>query len=286
MMYSMININKSFDDDLKIVPWWSFGKTVLATAVFKLIDQKKLDINKNYYGLKGTLKQLLRHEAGLPDYASSKLYHEAVLKNDMPWSFDDMVEITGSGKLLFEPGEGWQYSNIGYYYISKLIEETTQMELEDALCDLLFTPLGINDVKVALDASDLSGCIHVKKEYKPRWLYHGMIIGSLRSACLFLHELATGNLISQSSFEIMQETYDLYFDIGNRPWKKPSYAHGLMIDHQEGVDYSIGHTGMGPDSVIAVYHYFTPPCTVAVSMETNDQGIVEFEVEKLRKVQV
>ncbi len=281
-MYSIIGETSSYEGDLGLVPWWSFGKTVLAIAVFKLIDQEKLDLNKSYYNLKGTLKQLLRHEAGLSDYASSKLYHEAVLNNETPWSFDDMIKITQSEMLLFEPGEGWQYSNIGYYYIRKLIEETTQMSLEDALYDLIFTPVGIVDVKVASEKSDLNGCKFVKEGYEPGWLYHGMVIGSLRSACLLLHELSTGNLISQTSFDIMQDTYDLNFDIGNRPWKKPSYAHGLMIDHQEGDDYSIGHTGMGPESVIAVYHYFTPPCTIAVSSETNDQGIVEFKVEKLR----
>lgn len=42
-MYSIIGETSSFKDDLKIVPWWSFGKTVLAIAVFKLIDQEKLD---------------------------------------------------------------------------------------------------------------------------------------------------------------------------------------------------------------------------------------------------
>lgn len=281
-MYSIIGQSNSSEDDLELVPWWSFGKTVLAIAIFKLIDQKKLNLNKSYYNLKGTLKQLLRHEAGLPDYANSKLYHEAVLNNKTPWSFDEMIKITQSDILLFEPGESWQYSNIGYYYICKLIEETTQMTLEAALYDLLFTPVGIVDVKVALEKCDLEGCKFIKEGYDPGWLYHGMVIGSLRSACLLLHELSTGNLISRISYETMRDTYDLNFDIGNRPWKKPSYAHGLMIDHQVGKDYSIGHTGMGPESVIAVYHYFTPPCTIAVSKKTNDQGSVEFEVEKLR----
>ncbi|MBI9010716.1 MAG: hypothetical protein JEZ08_00685 [Clostridiales bacterium] len=113
--------------------------------------------------------------------------------------------------------------------ILKLIEETTQMTLEDASYDLIFTPLNVTDVKVVLEKGALKECKHVKEGYEPRWLYHGMIIGSLRSACLLLHGLSTGNLIGQNSFDIMQETYDLKFDIGNRPWKKPSYAHGLMI---------------------------------------------------------
>jgi CubicO group peptidase (beta-lactamase class C family) len=274
-MYYVISKNNNYSSDDKTVPWWSFGKTVLATAVMKLVEQNRLELDKSYKNIPGTLKQLLRHEAGQPDYASSKAYHEAVAVNETPWDFDQLIEKSNRHELLFQPGEGWMYSNIGYYYIRKIIEETMSCSLQEALDELIFKPLSISDVTVAGEQSDLINCSHVKEDYQPRWLYHGMLIGSLESACTILDALSKGKLVSSESLLHMKEAYELHFDIGNRPWKRPAYALGLMMDLEDG---SFGHTGMGPDSIVAVYHFPTEDMTLAVSKESVDQGEVEFEM--------
>lgn len=274
-MYCIINDDIQSSDDKK-VPWWSFGKTVLATAILKLVENGELKLEEKYL-IDGTLKQLLRHETGLSDYGGSKAYHEAVDKNQAPWSFDEMIEKTNRKELLFNPGEGWMYSNIGYYYIRRIIEETMHLSLQESLNILLFEPLSL-DVKVAEENSDLRDCIHVRENYRPKWLYHGMLVGSVESACQFLHHLANGKIINESMLNELLDVHELHFDIGDRPWKKPSYGLGIMMDLS---DRSYGHTGMGPDSVIAIYHFPKEKTTIGVSMNTQDQGIVEFKVKEL-----
>lgn len=275
-MYCYINDEIKKNGDQK-VPWWSFGKVVLASAIMKLVELGKLDLNAHYFESKGKLEQILRHEAGYPDYYSS-VYQQAVENGEEPWDFKTLIEKTQSKELLFQPGKGWSYSNIGYYYIRRLIEDTVGRSLQGALDELLFKPLGLDNVEVAIEIEQLKQCIHVKKGYHPMWLYHGMLIGTLEDACKFLHSLANGKIINQLSLSKMKEAYKISFDIGNRPWKEPGYGLGLMTDESSG---SFGHTGMGPDSVIAVYHDPTVGCTVAISMETSNQGIVEYEVEKI-----
>lgn len=277
-MYCYIKGGTIKNDDKK-VPWWSFGKVVLATAILKLVEQGKLELEQHYFESQATLKQVLRHEGGYPDYAT-KVYQEAVDQNLEPWDFETLIEKTNAKGELFELGKGWMYSNIGYYHIRRLIENTVESSLQAALNELIFDPLSLDDVAVATEPAHLHNCYHVREGYHPRWLYHGMLIGTLESACEFLHNLASGKVISHASLSIMKEAYKIPFDIGDRPWKEPGYALGLMTDESTG---SFGHTGMGPDSVFAVYHYPNIGCTVGVSMETADQGAVEYEVEKLVK---
>ncbi|WP_157950003.1 serine hydrolase domain-containing protein [Vallitalea okinawensis] len=269
-----------------LVPWWSFGKTALATCVLKLVEENQLSLSKHYFGQAGTLEQVLRHESGLKDYYC-KAYLEAVERNEIPWTFDVLLEKTNSQILLGPAGKQFHYSNIGYYYIRRLVENTMDMPLEKALYALIFDELKIKDVFVAINPEDLKVCTQgIKKEYHPSWLYHGMIIGSLNSACIFLDYLASGKIISSDMLEHMKDAYMIPFDIGNRPWQKPGYGLGLMIDAVEGRFHSFGHTGSGPGSTIAVYHFpnVNSGMTVAATSESSDQSIVENKVTNLIKI--
>lgn len=278
----MVN-HKLKEKSSTLVPWWSFGKTVLATGILKLVEEGFLNLDHHYFGLEGTLEQVLRHESGLKDYYC-KAYSEAVQSGEIPWSFEVLLEKTNSQKPLGHPGTQFHYSNIGYYYIRRLIEDTMKMPLEKALYELIFNDLCIDDVFIALEANDLNeSVVGVAKGYHPCWLYHGMIIGSLDSACILLDHLASGKIISFNMLETMKKAYMIPFDIGNRPWQKPGYALGLMIDVAEGPLHSFGHTGSGPGSTIAVYHFsnVNGGMTVAATSESSDQSVVENKVTDL-----
>jgi hypothetical protein len=54
-----------------IVPWWSFTKTVIAAAVLTLVRDGRLSLDDPVDGQPFTLRQLLQHRAGLPDYSGS-----------------------------------------------------------------------------------------------------------------------------------------------------------------------------------------------------------------------
>lgn len=50
------------------VPWWSFTKTALAIAVLLLVEDGLLQLDEKLPDEAFNTRQLLRHEAGLPDY--------------------------------------------------------------------------------------------------------------------------------------------------------------------------------------------------------------------------
>jgi D-alanyl-D-alanine carboxypeptidase len=67
---------------------------------------------------------------------------------------------------------------------------------------------------------------------------------------------------------------------GGRPWRTANYGLGLMMDVASPLGLSIGHSGMGPHSVSAVYHFpdLDPPRTVSAFAPVPDQAVVEFAV--------
>ncbi len=79
-------------------------------------------------------------------------------------------------KPIFEPRTGWAYSNIGYYHVRCLLETVYGMSIDAVLSERLFRPLGLKD------AFDLSGVQHVKSDYDPKFVYHGLVVGSLKDA--------------------------------------------------------------------------------------------------------
>jgi hypothetical protein len=75
----------------------------------------------------------------------------------------------------------------------------------------------------------------------------------------------------------MQRRFAVTADLKERPWKTAGYGLGLMMDIESPHGLCIGHSGQGPDSVAAAYHFLDldPPPTVAAFSTTDDQGIVE-----------
>jgi len=96
-----------------IVPWWSFTKTVLSAAVLSLVRDGLVQLDAAVPDGSFTLRQLLRHEAGLADYGELAEYHAAVARGEAPWTADEMLERLDATRLRYTPGASWRYSNVG-----------------------------------------------------------------------------------------------------------------------------------------------------------------------------
>jgi D-alanyl-D-alanine carboxypeptidase len=88
------------------VPWWSFTKTALAVAAMQLVAQGRLSLDANMVDGPYTLRQLLQHRAGVPDYGGLESYHQAVRHGEKPWVVEQMLDRVASGRLDFQPGGG------------------------------------------------------------------------------------------------------------------------------------------------------------------------------------
>lgn len=259
------------------VLWWSFTKTVLAAAALALVRDGKLDLDAPVDDQPYTLRQLLRHTAGVPNYSDLNAYAMAVERNESPWTSDQMLEQVRSDRLVFAPGDGWRYSNTGYLLIRQMIENTVDADLQTSLQQLVLSPLGIDKVSVALTPEDLDETAWGNpSRYHPAWVYHGLLIGPAASAALLLERLLTRSFLPTSLLEEMTQAIPLGDTILGRPGINFGYGMGLMIAREGPAGPSTGHTGAGPTSVAAVYHFPDRRCTVATFAPIRDQAIVEW----------
>ena len=275
LAHAAVHDGAVYGDDATVVPWWSFTKTVIAAAALALVRDRRLALD-TALPAGYTLRQLLQHRAGLPDYGSLDDYHAAVARHDDAWPAAELLERANARRQIYPPGTGWAYSNIGYFFVRRMIEETTGKGLGAALASLVLQPLGIQRARLAGERADLEGVAGVH-DYDPRWVYHGLMVGPLADAALLLDRLMAGRLLPNELISAMTNRHPLDVSVAGRPWAAPGYGLGMMIGDVAGGDRFAGHTGSGPGSVVAVYHALSagPSRTAATFLPGDDQGAVE-----------
>jgi CubicO group peptidase (beta-lactamase class C family) len=134
----------------------SFTKQFTATCIMLLVHDGKLryddhltDIFPEFpeYGKLITIRNLLNHTSGLPDY-------EDLLMKQYPNTPEDKIpQILDAGvlKLLegqtagqFPPGSKWQYSNSGYAVLAMVVAKVSGEPFGRFLDDRIFAPLEMN----------------------------------------------------------------------------------------------------------------------------------------------
>ena len=249
-----------------MVPWWSFTKTVLAATALSLVRDGLIRLDDPVLDQPFTLRQLLRHEAGLADYGELAQYHAAVSNNEPAWPANEMMQRLDGAQLRYSPGTGWRYSNVGYWFIARLIERLTDLTLDDAVIQRALCPLGLWNVRFAKTRADLQAT-HTASSSNcdPAWVYHGLLIGP-------------GLLLE------MQTARRLGGPIPGRPWITPGYGLGVMQGSIDGGYSLCGHTGCGPGSVIAVYRVCdgdASACSAVFAAGASEGAVETIVVEQL-----
>ncbi len=262
----------------RLVPWWSFTKTVLASVALVLVEKGAISLEDPLDGKPYTLKNLLQHRSGLPDYGWFRSYHEAVARGDEPWSVSFMLEETEAERLRYAPEAVWEYSNIGYLFVRQIIENAMGQGLNEALRDLVFNPLDIRSARVAMEAGDLNDvAMGTAQGYHPGWVYHGLLVGSIADAALLLHRLMSGALLESDVLQQMLSAHILGGPVEGGPWQAAGYGLGMMKGKTTTGKSVAGHTGGGPGSTVAVYHSLSGNRTSAVF--ATGEGTVNTEMK-------
>jgi len=263
-----------------LFPWWSFTKTALASCALRLVEEGLLALDAPRPGKPFTLRQLLQHRAGVPNYGSLRSYHEAVAREDAPWPRDKLLQAVRAERLDFAPGTGWTYSNVGYLFVRDAIEEATRLEAGDALQKYVLGPLDLSSVRWAVSGSDFID-IHWRagRRYHPGWVYHGCLTGTATDAATLLHAVLHGDILTEQSRTAMLSAHPLGGAIPGRPWSECGYGLGVMTGRMGDAGRAIGHSGAGPFSVNAVYHFPDRPAPITLAVFTNgtDEGRAENE---------
>jgi CubicO group peptidase (beta-lactamase class C family) len=137
----------------------SVGKQFTATAVMMLVEEGKVGLDdkmSKYFSNSPaawkdiTVRHLLTHTSGIPDYNDKKEGGAFNLRVD--YTEDEMVEKLSGLPLDFPPGEKWSYSNSGYVLLGVLIHHVTGEFYGDFLQQRIFRPLQMTSTRIISEA--------------------------------------------------------------------------------------------------------------------------------------
>lgn len=263
-----------------LFPYWSFTKTVIAICALKLQERGLVDLDERLDDQRFTLRQLLNHTSGLPDYSALSDYHRAVAADEDPWPRHKLLAAALGKGPLFEPGQGWSYSNIGYMLARERIEAASGLSFATLIGDIVCRPLGLSSVELATTREQFRR-VHWRggATYHPGWVYHGCLIGTAEDAARLLHGLIDGRLLNATTLDGMKKRIPLGGALEGRPWTNCGYGLGLMMGRMGPIGAALGHSGGGPFCTNAVYHFpdRVHPVTVASFSEGQTEGRAEFE---------
>ncbi|MDH6254081.1 CubicO group peptidase (beta-lactamase class C family) [Chryseobacterium sp. H1D6B] len=89
-----------------------------------------------------TIKQLLNHTSGIPDYESVLMGKKGLTNQDI------LYWLQHQKKLKFSPGDRFEYSNSGYIILSLIIEKVSGKSYSQFINENIFIPLNMAHTKV------------------------------------------------------------------------------------------------------------------------------------------
>ncbi|MGB3311465.1 MAG: serine hydrolase domain-containing protein [Nodosilinea sp.] len=273
---------------------YSVTKTLIAAAVLHQVQSGRLDLDapiQHYWpgfvvATPVTLRQILSHTSGLPDYGGLPAYHQSVKESPgFPWSVQDYLNVARSQRLLFEPGRGWSYSNIGYLVLKMLLEQTTGRSLQAILGELFFAPLELAQTFVAtslVDVADLTPgytqafggdkWVNMVDRYHPGWVSHGVVVSTASELAAMIDALFVGQILDSSLVDLMAQPV---YSLGpHSPLQNVGCGLGLFVDAADSPYGKVaGHSGGGPGYSIAAFHFSAlAGCPTTIAAATNQEG--------------
>ncbi|MFI3282919.1 MAG: serine hydrolase domain-containing protein [Rikenellaceae bacterium] len=185
----------------------SASKLITATAIMKLAEEGKLSLTDQVFGEEGilcdsifldlkysnlkqiTVDHLLRHTSGFssphgdPAFANQTI--SRVMDKPLPLSVDDMVVYATQNRLRSRPGGSYDYSNLGYIILGRIIEQVTGVSYEEYVQNSILAPIGCYDMFIGRNFSHHKAPNEVRyyevKEAGPVEAYDGSGVMTMKS---------------------------------------------------------------------------------------------------------
>ncbi|NUU19540.1 beta-lactamase family protein [Cellulomonas humilata] len=137
----------------------SSSKTYTAVVVLQLVAEGTVGLDEpietylpglvrgpDYDGHDITVRQLLNHTSGVPDYVGG--LGNLVENRGWYWTSRDLVDLALTQERDFAPAEGWNYSNTNYVVLGLMVERVTHRPLAEAITQRIIEPLGLTGTYV------------------------------------------------------------------------------------------------------------------------------------------
>ncbi len=239
----------------------SAGKVFVAVAILQLIEQGKmqfedtlgtlLDMNLGQIDKDVTVRQLLTHTSGVPDYFDESVMEEyEELWIDYPnykiRRNNDLFPLFMNKPMMYSKGEKFQYNNSGYVLLASIIEKVTGMYFDEYLqknvfdvCDMTSTGYYELDRLPAKCASNYIWCEDTKSyrtnifSVDVKGTGAGGAFITVKDIASFWNGLISGKLLSK---EMVEQMFTKQSGDGSDE-EEGYYGYGVwIIENENGMD--------------------------------------------------
>jgi len=238
---------------------FSMTKTLTAIAILQLVERNKINLDdklsdyiENPYDSDISIRQLLSHTAGIPNPIPLKWVHLSKNHND----FDEQAALTETLNENSESDEKagikYNYSNIGYWLLGKVIEKVSGNTYTDYVTKNIFEALRLNPNEIGFLISDKSN--HAKG-YLKKWSFMNFfgrffidanVLGEyeggwLRINDVYLNGPSFGGAIGTATAfsKILQDLLSEHSNLLNEKSKKLLYSQ-QKINSGKKIDMTLG----------------------------------------------
>lgn len=284
----------------------STAKAYSGAVSLQLVDRGKLRLNDTIGKVlprlprgwhRVTLRQLLNHTSGLPDFSADREFL-ALVTGDPRRRFDSrrLLDFVADEPLVFRPGSRYAYSNSDNIAVALMAEAVTGRRYEDLLARLVYRPLGLGstslpqgyrmpgpymhgyDVTPPNPPEDISEVLSASGVWAS-----GGIISTPKDMTAFIRGYAGGRLVSERT----RRQQLGWVDGASEPAGPGANDAGLAIFRYTtrcGVVY--GHTGNFPGytQLVAATPDGKRSLTVSLTTQVNKTNKPEL-LERLRTVE-
>jgi D-alanyl-D-alanine carboxypeptidase len=221
----------------------SITKTFVAATILQLVAEGKVDLDapiETYLpgriraeGIDAnaiTVRQLLRHQSGLPEYFDSDTPVPAE-----PTTADQLLDAALTRPAQFAPGRALNYTNTNYVIAGLIIEKLTGQPAADEITRRIIVPLGLSDTYFpvpgdsGLRAPFAHGYEMVDGKRTDVTTFNasaadmaGSLISTNEDTAAFITALLDGRVVPSAQLREMMDTVD-WTDAG------PGFRYGLGL---------------------------------------------------------
>ena len=245
-------------------------KTFVAVVVMQLVQEGKVGLDEpietylpglikgeGIDGSKITVRQLLQHTSGLPEYTDTTPGSGDIFQiKDHYIPPRDLLDTALGKPAAFEPGTQWAYTNTNYVVLGMLVERVSQRPVGEQIDERIVKKLGLSHTYFPAQGEEkirgthpqgyhlsAGGKLEDITEMDSAWAWAaGAMVSTPSELNTFFQAVFDGRLLSQSSIEEMKKGVDM--GSGGRV-----YGLGLI-----GTPLSCGGTSWGHGGDIAGYH--------------------------------
>ena len=272
-------------------------KTFVAVVVMQMVQEGKVGLDEpietylpglirgeGIDGSKITVRQLLQHTSGLPEYTDTTPGRSDIFQiKDHYAQPRDLLDTALGKPAAFEPGTQWAYTNTNYVVLGMLVERVSQRPVGEQIDERIVKKLGLSHTYFPAPGDrsikgthpqgyhlSAGGKLEDITEMDPAWGWAaGAMVSTPSELNTFFQAVFDGRLLTQASIDEMKKGVDassrfgpgvVYglgligtpLSCGGTSWGHGGTIHGYQTDN-----------AVGPDGTAAIFAVTALPAAIA-----------------------